>query len=64
MKEYGISRPTVISLLKNQSATSKAVDSGIMNDNSKSLKKSPLAEVNNTALSDYITEVRLYQLNK
>ena len=45
MKEYGISRPTVISLLKNQSATLKAVDSGIMNDKSKSLKKSPLAEL-------------------
>ena len=39
MKEYGISRPTVISLLKNQSATLKAVDSGIMNDKSKFLKK-------------------------
>ena len=45
MKEYGISRQTVIRLLKNQSATLKAVDSGIMNDKSKSLKKSPLAEL-------------------
>ncbi len=45
MKEYGISRPKVISLLKNQSKTLKAVDSGIMNDDkSKSLKKSPLPE--------------------
>ena len=36
MKEYGISRPTVINVLKNQFKTLKAVDSGIMND-----KKSP-----------------------
>ena len=42
MKEYGISRPTVINILKNQFETLKAVDSGIMNDKSKSLKKSPL----------------------
>ena len=45
MKEYGISRPTVISVLKNQFETLKAVDSGIINDKSKSLKKSPLAEL-------------------
>ena len=45
MKEYGISRPTVINVLKNQFETLKAVDSGIMNDKSKSLKKSPLAEL-------------------
>ena len=44
MKEYGILRPTVINVLKNQFETLKAVDSGIMNDKSKSLKKSPLAE--------------------
>ena len=30
MKEYGISRPTVINVLKNQFETLKAVDSGIM----------------------------------
>ena len=45
IKEYGISRPTIISLLKNQSETLKAVDSGIINDKSKSLKKSPLSEL-------------------
>ena len=45
MKEYGISRPTVINVLKNQFETLKAVDSGIMNEKSKSLKKSPLAEL-------------------
>ena len=45
MKEYGIFRPTVISLLKNQSVTLKAFDLGIMNDKSKSLKKSTLAEL-------------------
>ena len=45
MKEYGISRPTVINVLKNQFETLKAVDSGTMNDKSKSLKKSPLAEL-------------------
>ena len=45
MIEYGISRPTVISVLKNQFETLKAVDSGIINDKSKSLKKSPLAEL-------------------
>ena len=45
MEEYGISRTTVISVLKNQFETLKAVDSGIMNDKSKSLKKSPLAEL-------------------
>jgi hypothetical protein len=32
MKEYGISRLTVINVLKNQFETLKAVDSGIMND--------------------------------
>ena len=45
MKEYGISRPTIINILKNQFDTLKAVDSGTMNDKSKSLKKSPLAEL-------------------
>jgi hypothetical protein len=45
MKDYGISRPTVINVLKNQFETLKAVDSGIMNNKSKSLKKSPLAEL-------------------
>jgi hypothetical protein len=45
MKEYGISRPTVINVLKNQFETLKAVDSGMMNNKSKSLKKSPLAEL-------------------
>lgn len=45
IKEYGISRPTIISLLKNQSETLKAVDSGIINDKSKSLKISPLSEL-------------------
>ena len=38
-------RPTVINVLKNQFETLKAVDSGTMNDKSKSLKKSPLAEL-------------------
>ena len=32
MKEYGISRPTIINILKNQFDTLKAVDSGTMND--------------------------------
>jgi hypothetical protein len=36
MEEYGISRTTVISVLKNQFETLKAVDSGIINDISKS----------------------------
>ena len=45
MKEYEISRPTIINILKNQFDTLKAVDSGTMNDKSKSLKKSPLAEL-------------------
>ena len=31
MKEYGISRPTIINILKNQFDTLKAVDSGTMN---------------------------------
>ena len=39
MKKYGISRPRVINVLKNQFETLKAVDSGIMND-TKSPKKS------------------------
>ena len=45
MKDYEISRPTVINVLKNQFETLKVVDSGIMNDKSKSLKKSSLAEL-------------------
>ena len=48
MKEYGISRPTIINILKNQFDTLKAVDSGTMNDKSKSLKKSPLADCDET----------------
>ncbi len=58
MKEYGISRPTVISLLKNQSATLKAVDSGIMNDKSKSLKKSPSTELE-TQLYEWLCKTPL-----
>ena len=50
MKEYGISRPTIINILKNQFDTLKAVDSGTMNDKSKSLKKSPLAELESQSL--------------
>ena len=46
MKEYGISRLTVINVLKNQFETLKAVDSGIMNDKSKSLKKSTFQGIN------------------
>ena len=45
MKEYGISRPTIINILKNQFDTLKVVDSGIMNDKSNSLKKSPYSRL-------------------
>ena len=39
MRDYGISRPTVMNVLKNQFETLKAVDSDILYDKSKSLKK-------------------------
>ena len=45
IKKYEISQHRVINVLINQFETLKAVYSGIINDKIKSLKKSPLAEL-------------------
>ena len=45
MDEYGISRTGLINLLKNQGEIMKAVDSCQINEKFKSIKKSPLADL-------------------
>ena len=52
-KKYGISRPAILSILKNQNEILKAVDSGSMNKKCKSLKKSSLYELE-TKLYDWL----------
>merc|ERR1712018_458544 len=45
METYGISRTGLITLLKNQTQILKAADSGSINENVKSIKKSPLEQL-------------------
>ena len=40
-EKYGISRPAILSILKNQNEILKAIDSGSMNKKCKSLKNHP-----------------------
>ena len=44
-KKYEIGRDTIATILKTQNEISKNFDSGLINKNAKSSRKSPLAEV-------------------
>ena len=52
-EKYGISRPAILNILKNQNEILKAVDSGSMNNKCKSLNKSSLLELE-TKLYDWL----------
>ena len=54
METYGISRTGLITLLKNQTQILKAADSGSINENVKSIKKSPLEQLE-CKLYDWLT---------
>ena len=62
METYGISRTGLITLLKNQTQILKAADSGSINENVKSIKKSPLEQLE-CKLYDWLCDLSESRIN-